>query len=236
MFAAINANHSLGLLAGALSSFFWTVAYTLIIWRGFKDRTFGMPLAALAANLSWEVIFLCDTLAINAYDARLAMILPWTLLDGAIVFQAFRHGKNDFKNPLIARYFNIGLIGIIGFAAIILLSVIREFHDAIGWYAAFGQNLMMSILFVAMLLRRDHLRGQSISIAVCKLLGTFFAFVLALFWSPPSLHEHWAALLPDSYHPIAPLLTTLYTGIFVFDTLYIVLLLKKRRELTPARS
>lgn len=56
MFAAINASHTLGLLAGALSSFCWTVAYALIIWRGFKDRTFGMPLVALGANLSWEVI------------------------------------------------------------------------------------------------------------------------------------------------------------------------------------
>ena len=35
----------------------WTLVYILIINRGFQDRTFGMPLTALCANLSWEFIF-----------------------------------------------------------------------------------------------------------------------------------------------------------------------------------
>ena len=85
MFAAINANHTLGLLAGAASSLFWTIAYALILRRGAKDRTFGMPLTALGANLAWEVIFHIETLRHDAFDTRLAMILPWTLLDVAIV-------------------------------------------------------------------------------------------------------------------------------------------------------
>lgn len=230
MFAAINQNHALGLLVGALSSFFWTLAYACIIRQGFRDRTFGMPLAALGANLAWESIFLIETLKHGVYDARLAMILPWTILDGAIVYQCFRYGREDFHQPLRRKYFRLGLAGILGMAAAILLAFVREFHDAIGWYAAFGQNLMMSILFVAMLLRRDSLRGQSIAIALSKFLGTFFAFLLALFWSPPSLHEHWATLLPDKYHPISPLLLTLYAGIFLFDVLYIALVFKKSHE------
>ena len=36
---------------------FWSLAYFLIIRQGFKDRTYGMPLAALCANISWEAIF-----------------------------------------------------------------------------------------------------------------------------------------------------------------------------------
>jgi len=28
-----------------------------MIRRGFKDKTFGMPFAALCANISWEAIF-----------------------------------------------------------------------------------------------------------------------------------------------------------------------------------
>lgn len=35
----------------------WTLAYMLIIKRRFQDKTFGMPLTALCANLSWEFIF-----------------------------------------------------------------------------------------------------------------------------------------------------------------------------------
>ena len=231
MFAAISAYHSLGLLAGALSSLFWTIAYALIIRRGAKDKTFGMPLTALGANLAWEVTFLIVTLEHDPFDARLAMILPWTLLDFAIVYQAFRYGKGDFASKMATRYFYVGLSLILVVAAVVLRTVVRELHDAIGWYAAFGQNLMMSVLFVAMILRRDSLRGQSIYIALGKLLGTFFAFVMALFWSPPTLHEHWKSLLPDAYTPIAPMLVTLYAGIFLFDVVYAALVLRKARDL-----
>lgn len=236
MFAAINQLHSLGLLVGALSSLFWTLSYALIIWAGKRDRTFGMPLTALGANLAWESIFLVETLRHGVFDARLAMILPWTMLDGAIVYQCYRYGKDDFPNPLVQKYFRLGLTGILVTAATILFFFVREFRDAIGWYAAFGQNLMMSILFVAMLLRRDSLRGQSLSIALCKFLGTFFAFLLALFWSPRTLHEHWDTLLPTEYHPIAPLLLVLYAGIFVFDLLYIALLWARRNAPQPSPS
>jgi hypothetical protein len=36
---------------------FWTITYLLIIRRGFLDHTYGMPLIALCANLTWEFIF-----------------------------------------------------------------------------------------------------------------------------------------------------------------------------------
>lgn len=229
MFAAVNANHPLGLTVGALSSLFWTLAYALIIRRGGKDRTFGMPLVALAANLSWEVIFLVETIRLDGADARLALILPWTLLDGAILVQCLRFGADDFADPWVRRWFRPLLLAIIAFTALVLRALIREFHDAIGWYTAFGQNLLMSTLFVAMLLRRRDVRGQSVYIGLAKLLGTWFAFVLALFWSPPTLHEHWKTLLPPGYQPIAPLLVTIYAGTLAFDLLYVALLVRACR-------
>ena len=39
------------------SGVLWTMVYLLIIKRGFADKTYGMPLPALCANLSWEFIF-----------------------------------------------------------------------------------------------------------------------------------------------------------------------------------
>lgn len=232
----INANHTLGFIVGALSSLFWTITYVLILIRGKRDRTFGMPLTALGANLSWELIFLFVTLRNGDYDERLAMLLPWTLLDFGILFQCVRYGARDFSHPLVVRHFRLGLVGILVLAFAILSSVVHEFRDAIGWYAAFGQNLMMSILFVAMYFRRGDLRGQSIGIAVAKMLGSFFAFVLALFWSPPTLNEHWAALMPEKYTPISPLIVTLYAGIFVFDIMYIGLVAKETRALRVLRE
>jgi hypothetical protein len=39
------------------SGIFWSLAYIFIIVRGFKDRTPGIPVLALCANISWEFIF-----------------------------------------------------------------------------------------------------------------------------------------------------------------------------------
>ena len=230
MLAALDAYATLGLLAGALSSGFWTLTYLLIIRQGRRDRTYGMPLPALGANLSWELIFLVVTLAHGVHDARLAMLLPWTLLEVGIVAQCLRYGRDEFSHPLIVRHFPLVVAGTIAVAFATLLAFVIAVDDAIGWYAAFGQNLMMSILFVAMLLRRRSLRGQSMAIAISKLLGTLFAFVLALGWSPPTLHAHWDTLVPDRYTPISPVIAALYAGIFAFDVIYLVLVRRVARS------
>lgn len=230
MFQAIHDVRALGLAAGALSSLFWTIAYALILLRGRRDRLPGMPLIALGANLAWEILFLVITLANGVRDVRLAMLVPWTVLDVGIVVQCCLYGRSDVRHPLVARHFGLFLTGVLLFALAVELTFVVEMRDAIGWYLAFGQNLMMSALFVSMLLRRGSARGQSVPIAVSKMLGTFFAFVLALFWSPPTLHEHWSTLLPARYTPISPLIAVLYTGIFTLDVAYIVLLRQKVRE------
>src|SRR5579883_3403907 len=36
---------------------FWTAAYVLLIRVGVRERTFGMPVAAFATNISWEFMF-----------------------------------------------------------------------------------------------------------------------------------------------------------------------------------
>jgi hypothetical protein len=57
--------------------------------------------------------------------------------------------------------------------------LIAEFgvHDA-GRYSAFLQNLLMSGLFIAMLVVRRGLRGQTLTIAIAKWLGTLAPTIL----------------------------------------------------------
>ena len=40
-----------------IGGIFWSLTYILIIRRGFIEKTYGMPLIALCANISWEAIF-----------------------------------------------------------------------------------------------------------------------------------------------------------------------------------
>lgn len=54
--------------------------------------------------------------------------------------------------------------------------------DSCGAYSAFGQNYLMSVLFMIMLFQRNSLLGQSIYIALVKMAGTaLYSFSAYLF-------------------------------------------------------
>lgn len=190
---------------------FWTLAYLLIIKRSLQDRTYGMPLAALAANLSWEFIFSF----IRPHEPpQLYVNYVWLAFDLVILVLTLRYGKAVLKDLLPEKWFypafGLTLVTALG----IVLTMTYEFPELGSKYAAFGQNLMMSILFVEMLLRRNNLDGQSLYIALFKMIGTVL----------PSIQ---CAIL----YPNTPLLYFLYVMILVFDWLYIVLLYAKHKEL-----
>lgn len=190
------------------SGVFWTAVYLLIIRLGFREKTYGMPITALCANISWEFIF--SFLYPHAPPQNYISMI-WFAFDLIIVFQTLRFGKVAFEQAwLFYPAFILGLV--ISFAAILAITI--EFNDSDGKYAAFGQNLMMSVLFVAMLLRRQNVKGQSIYIALFKLVGTLLPSILFFMRFPNSA-----------------LLNFLYISIFVFDCIYAVLLYAKHKEL-----
>ena len=189
----------------------WTIVYLLIIKRGFQDQTYGMPIAALGANISWEFIFSF----IHPHPRPQVYInITWFLFDVIILYQIFRFGKKSINDsyPDVFFYPAIFLAVLVGFGLVFAISF--EFDDWHGRYAAFGQNLMMSILFVTMFFKRKNLSGQSVYIALFKLVGT--ALPSVLFFS----------FVPDSI-----LMNTLYCGILFFDVLYLILLHKKSIEM-----
>jgi hypothetical protein len=80
-------------------------------------------------------------------------------------------------------------------------------------YSAFAQNLIMSILFIAMLVRRDNVEGQSMYIALFKWLGTLAPTIQ--FYGQTGSH----------------LVLALGIGCFVYDVIYIGMAYVKFREL-----
>jgi hypothetical protein len=92
----------------------------------------------------------------------------------------------------------------IGFSIILVTGIIIE---SMGVCSAFGQNLVMAILFILMLSKRNSLEGQFIYIAVFKMLGTDLT----------SLHFYLHEPITQSSF----VLPSLYISIFVFDMLYI---------------
>ncbi|QHL86491.1 hypothetical protein GU926_03150 [Nibribacter ruber] len=186
------------------SGIFWTITYLLILRRGYLDKTYGMPMAALCANLAWEFIFSF----VHPHPLpQLYIDYLWLVFDVGILVQYLRYGKKEFPAHLSGNLFYPTFGFSLVFAALLIAAISREFNEYIGIYAAFGQNLMMSILFVRMYLKRNNVQGQSLYIAGSKLVGTVFPSVLFYLY------------FPKSY-----LLLLLYAGILIFDALYFYLL------------
>lgn len=179
----------------------WTAVYLFIIYRGYRDRTCGVPFAALCGNLGWEFLF---SFVYPHPPVQLIFNWIWLALDLIILLQYLKYGRpqSDIFGRLkpALSYAAIGLS--LGMAFILVWAVSVEFHDLEGKYAAFGLNFLMSVLFLTMLANQGR-RGQSTLIAAMKWIGTAFA-----------------SLLFFSLYPQSVLLGVLYVFIFVLDGVY----------------
>jgi hypothetical protein len=178
-----------------LSGLCWTLAYLLIIRRGFIDQTWGMPLAALCANVAWEFIF---AFVYPHGKTQRAVNTVWFLFDLVLVYQAARFDPAAWL-----------LLPGLPLAAAAILWSRQRLGDRRGQYSAFGQNLLMSVLFVAMIMERGDLAGQSMAIALLKLVGTLIPAVSIYCWYGRSR-----------------VVAALGAAIFVFDLWYVVLVVQ----------
>jgi hypothetical protein len=185
------------------SGVLWTLTYLLIIRQGFLHRTYGMPLVALCANISWEFIFAF----VYPHDLpQRAVNVVWLSFDVVILVQLLLYGPREFATlPRRLFYAAFALALATAFGAV--LTVTLQFDDSDGVYSAFGQNLMMSILFVTMLYSRGSMRGQSVWIAVLKMVGTALASFSFYLFNP----DYDGSIL----------LLFLYVAILIFDGIYV---------------
>jgi hypothetical protein len=221
---------SIGFFLVGLSGLAWTVVYIFLIRAGFKDKTYGMPLFALALNIAWELLYTILGFQHTEISLQTWVNLVWSLFDIAIVFCYFKYGKEEFKKYADAKYFIPWSVLIFLMAGILQYAFLKEFGitnsknfdlfktfiepDLGSWYAAFLQNLMMSVLFIQMLLLRKNDKGQNLTVAIAKWIGTLAPTIL------------FGILLENNL--------VLILGIFccVFDMIYIRLLFSFKKKNT----
>src|SRR5690348_15370364 len=192
------------------SGLFWTATYLLIIRQSILDHTYGMPMVALCANIVWEFIF---SFILPSPSVQRIVNITWFLLDVGILICFLRYGSDEFANLSKRAFYTVFCVTLAtSFCAVLLITL--EFHDA-GTYSAFGQNLMMSIMFITMLYYRRSLRGQSIAIAICKLSGTALASLAFFLYTAIS---HRSVLLPF-----------LYISILVYDLIYVGMIYRQQQ-------
>jgi len=190
---------------GIASGVFWSITYLLLIKRGYQDKACGMPMAALALNISWEFIFSF----IHPHGGfQLVINIAWFVLDTILVVQYLRYEPARRPAGESAAFFYGAFLSILAVSFLTILLVTREFDNYGGYYTAFGQNLLMSILFIRLLLDRKDLAGQSLYIGLAKMLGTLCASMMVFAYAPESrltVFFAWAILCFD----------LVYVGIFI---------------------
>ncbi len=187
-----------------ISGISWTIVYVLIIIHSFRDKTYGMPFWALAFNFGWELIF-SFVLVPAALGLQGIINRIWLAFDVLILIAYFLYGKKEWPSNISKNlFYPYSVFGLLtGYLFVYFMSV--ELDHSQGMYAAFVQNLMMSLLFIAMLNNRKSREGQSIGIALFKMIGTIAPAIL--------------------YGVKSRFVLFLGTSCFIADVIYLILLL-----------
>lgn len=201
-----------------VSGLCWTWVYIESIRLGVKQKTYAMPLFALGLNFAWELVHSYLSLARNeTITAQAVVNVCWLIADVFIVLTWLRFGQKYWPERLGRQGFYAWGALVFLVSLVIQLLFVREFGvEAGARYAAFLQNLLMSVLFIDMLCRRKGKEGQSLTIAINKWLGTL------------------APTLLFGYLQQRPFILVIGACCSVFDLIYIGLLLKP--ELFAERS
>jgi len=169
-----------------ISGLAWTITYIGLAYRGFKDKTPGMPLAALALNFTWEITF--SLIYPPASSVILVVINTiWMILDILIVIAMLKYGFENYHKGFGINKQTFYLMFFLGFLfsfGIMLLGTkyfigLPQFNNnafEVGKVIAKIQNMVMSILFVVQFYQRkkeaNPIKGQSFTIAWTKWVGT----------------------------------------------------------------
>ena len=217
---------TLKLILTLVSGICWTIVYIDGIRLGFKHRSYAIPFYALALNFSWEALYTYygfqSTISVQAIVNAI-----WLACDIGILVTYFKFGQKYFpvRVPGFGAAKDKQTSGVfIGWSVLALVAAFcvefafrKEFGVRVGaGYSAFLQNLLMSVLFIDMLVRRGSREGQSLTIAVNKWLGTLAPAILF-------------GIIGDGGFPKGSLLIVV-VGILcsVFDLIYIRLLLQAK--------
>ena len=200
----------------------WAIAYILIIRQCFKQRTYGLPLVAIAMNFTWEIQYSlvqpprCDNGSVDVVKA--AMILAWAVLDAFIVWQLFRYGRSQQTIEEIRRYFPFVVVGALLLAMAGNLTFARFHPDESAPLSGLIINFVMSLLFIFLLFSRPALQGIGWGASWFRVAGNSIIFFANIF------------LLEENRPSMRGFVMFLFAGTALFDIIF-MLLLHARRQL-----
>jgi len=175
------------ILLGATGGFCWILAYVFIIYKGIKDKTYGMPLIPLVLNFGYEFTYSFF------YPVNRMFNLPWLLLDLGIIYTYFKYGYPYFSKIYLIEKKQWYFISVFAFSmGFLIMFFAHQFfsqnfskipNEQVNVFLGFIAALFIPICLTLMFFQRKDLAGQSFLIAFLMLVGTF-AYVLQILSSP----------------------------------------------------
>lgn len=167
------------LILAGISGICWTIVYIESIRLGFKHKTYAMPFWALALNIAWETVHSIWGYREEGMTIQVIFNAVWCLFDVGILYTYFKYGQKYFPEFLPKKIFIVWSILALVVSYLLQYFFVAEFGLVKGGsYSAFLQNLIMSILFIAMFIQRRGDEGQNLTIAINKFIGTLTPTIL----------------------------------------------------------
>lgn len=200
---------------GAPAAIGWLFAYFDLVRLGFKQKTYGMPMTALALNLVWEFVYAYmywthDGMFYGGYFMAIVNTC-WAIVDVVILITHIKYGKEDFVRFAKEQWFHPYLILNLVMAVVLQITWLQAYGVAANGCTAIIQNIPMSMLFIFLLCIRKSTKGQSMAIAIGKMVGTMGATAAIA----------WFDSLRDPLNVAGGIIC------FVFDMIYCVMLYKQ---------
>jgi len=212
-----------------LSGVCWMIVYIEAIRIGLRDRRCAIPFWALALNLAWELLHTYYTFRLEGASVQAVINVLWAIFDVIVLYTWFRFDDRRIPGTLSTGWFIAWSLLVIAVAFALQYGFVIEFGIYPGRaYAAFLQNLLMSVLFIDMLVRRGSGEGQSMVIATGKWIGTLAPTLL------------FGVLGTDAFNGTDRLILLIGSLCSLFDLIYIALLarvksVEKRTERVNSR-
>jgi hypothetical protein len=172
----------------ALSGLCWIGVYILIVMHGFKEKSYGMPLVPMSANMAWETVFTLVYPIGSGSPARV-IIYVWAALDLCIIATFFAYGYRYFERGYHLtrpQFYAVGIFTLVSAYAFFLaappfllrLPFFKGSMFEVASFLAYAPNsILISTLFVNMAWRRENAEGQSFYIGLLKWIGTLLVAV-----------------------------------------------------------
>lgn len=149
----------------------WLTALILMAARGHKDKTNPIPIITLFLNAAWQgTVLFFPTIGLFTKG----IVFLWFAVSIVLIYQHFAQLKeaSAFRKDgsLTAKYTAL-IVGAV------VLNVLCHLNPELpdnnsGGFAAYAINMFMAVQFSFMILKRNSLKGQSLFIAIFKLLGS----------------------------------------------------------------